>query len=375
MKRLLYSVISLLPFTLYGQLSDPPNIVPNPGFELRSGPPIGWFYKGEHFTDVMKYWSSPTIASPDIFGPEVRVPQSWVEKGFGQQPPYEGNYMTGITTYGCEDGKPHCREYLQIQLTEALVPGQRYELSFKLAPLPQSLRVNRIGAAFTSRRLNELTDGPLALEPVVAASETIISDDGQWQEVKGIFTAQVADDHLIIGNFYTDEQTESLVTCEPYLPFSYYYVDLVTLHKVPPILPVPVAEDDLSKLELIPGKKIRLKNIFFETDEAELLPRSFIELHKLLGILEKHSTMHIEIHGHTDFRGDDAYNQSLSERRAKAVVDYLVEKGISASRLNYRGFGRSQPIADNTTDEGMQQNRRVEFVIRLDATGGFSGEK
>ena len=50
------------------------NIVPNPSFELYSGPPIGWFYKGDHYTEVMKYWSSPTVASPDVFGPRVRVP-------------------------------------------------------------------------------------------------------------------------------------------------------------------------------------------------------------------------------------------------------------------------------------------------------------
>lgn len=363
MKRLLYPIIYLLPLTLYGQLSEAPNIVPNPGFEMRSGPPIGWFYKGEHFTDVMKYWSSPTAASPDIFGPEVRVPQSWVEKGFGKQEPHEGQYMTGITTYGCEDGKPHCREYLQIQLTEALVPGQRYELSFQLSPLPRALRVNRIGAAFSSSRLNELTDGPLGLEPVFTAQKVIAPDEGQWQEVNGVFTAQFAEDYLLIGNFYEDEQTATVKPCDSYLPFAYYYVDMVSLHKVPPIIPIPIAEDDLSRLKLIPGKKVRLKNIFFETDEAELLPRSFIELRKLQELLEKNPTVQIDIHGHTDFRGDDAYNQNLSERRARAVMEYLIEKGIGRNRLNYRGFGRSQPIGDNKTEEGMKLNRRVEFMV------------
>jgi len=73
------------------------NIFPNPGFERYSGIPLGWFYKGKHFTDVMKYWNAPTGASPDIFGPKVRIPKHWAEKGFGKQPPRSGNSMVGLT--------------------------------------------------------------------------------------------------------------------------------------------------------------------------------------------------------------------------------------------------------------------------------------
>ena len=73
------------------------NLVPNPGFEEFDGFPIGWYYKGSDFDDIVKYWSSPTTASPDAYGPRVRVPSSWAEKGFGKQTPHNGQAMAGIT--------------------------------------------------------------------------------------------------------------------------------------------------------------------------------------------------------------------------------------------------------------------------------------
>ena len=71
----------------------------------------------------------------------------------------------------------------------------------------------------------------------------------------------------------------------------------------------------------------------------------------------------VEVQGHCDIRGGHEYNMGLSQRRAEAVRDYLVSKGIEASKLVARGYGLTRPIADNTTKEGMSQNRRVEFVI------------
>jgi outer membrane protein OmpA-like peptidoglycan-associated protein len=73
--------------------------------------------------------------------------------------------------------------------------------------------------------------------------------------------------------------------------------------------------------------------------------------------------MTIELSGHTDNKGKDKYNMNLSLNRAKAVYTYLIEHGIKENRLRYKGFGATQPIADNKTDEGRAKNRRVEFKI------------
>ncbi len=111
------------------------------------------------------------------------------------------------------------------------------------------------------------------------------------------------------------------------------------------------------------GEKIVLNNIFFDFNKASLRPESYTELNRLVKQLKDMPTVKIEISGHTDNIGSAAYNKTLSESRAKSVVDYLLENGIDKSRLTYVGYGFDQPIASNKTDEGRQQNRRTEFKV------------
>ena len=111
------------------------------------------------------------------------------------------------------------------------------------------------------------------------------------------------------------------------------------------------------------GEKIILKNIFFEFGKAVLTSDSYIELGRVLKLMTTNPGLRIEISGHSDNVGSYAYNQKLSEQRAKAVVDYLVGLGIESTRLEYTGYASSQPVATNDTEEGRAKNRRVEFKI------------
>ena len=111
------------------------------------------------------------------------------------------------------------------------------------------------------------------------------------------------------------------------------------------------------------GKKVVLKNIFFESGKSVLTPASGAELDHLYDIMDENPKMKIEISGHTDKIGNEPANFKLSESRALAVVQYLVDKGIEKSRLEYTGFGSLQPVADNATPAGRAKNRRVEFKI------------
>lgn len=111
------------------------------------------------------------------------------------------------------------------------------------------------------------------------------------------------------------------------------------------------------------GAKMVLKNIFFETNKATLKEESTAELQRVAGLLLDNPTIRLEISGHTDNVGSYRANQRLSEARAKSVVDYLVEQGVSEDRLEYKGYSFNQPIADNNTAEGRAQNRRVEFKV------------
>jgi len=122
-------------------------------------------------------------------------------------------------------------------------------------------------------------------------------------------------------------------------------------------------ERDLYLVPIEIGEKVRLNNIFFETGKWDLLPESFAELDKLVRILTDNPNMEIEINGHTDNVGNDESNLMLSQKRAAAVVNYILDKGITSTRLDSAGFGEAQPVATNDTDEGRRLNRRVEFMI------------
>ncbi|HIP32577.1 MAG TPA: hypothetical protein EYG86_07445 [Crocinitomicaceae bacterium] len=122
-------------------------------------------------------------------------------------------------------------------------------------------------------------------------------------------------------------------------------------------------EKNIELKNLAVGNKIVLKNIFFDLDKATLRPESTAELNRLIKLMNDVPTLKIELGGHTDSQGSATYNQSLSERRAKAVVDFVTKAGIAGSRLVSAGYGEEQPIATNDTKEGRQLNRRTEFKV------------
>lgn len=127
----------------------------------------------------------------------------------------------------------------------------------------------------------------------------------------------------------------------------------------------------LEKLEV--GKKVVLKNIFYDYNKATLRASSYNELNKVIELLNKNPKMKIEISAHTDSRGSDAYNNKLSQERAQSCVDYLLQKGIDKSRLIAKGYGESQPVitdaeinklpTEEAKEEAHQKNRRTEFKI------------
>jgi len=123
----------------------------------------------------------------------------------------------------------------------------------------------------------------------------------------------------------------------------------------------------------IPGAKVERveegikvefnEKILFDFSKAEIGDSAKKNLDALVQILNKYPNTNIEIQGHTDSRGTDEYNMGLSERRAETVKSYLAAQGIDPSRMTTKGFGESAPAYSNDTQEGMAQNRRVEFLI------------
>lgn len=120
---------------------------------------------------------------------------------------------------------------------------------------------------------------------------------------------------------------------------------------------------DVEMKPIVVGSTIVLKNVFFDYNKATLKPESYIELDRVVKLLNENPSMRIELSGHTDNRGSDDYNQKLSEERAKSCVDYLTSKGIAPSRLEYKGYGKTKPIDSRDNEEGWANNRRTEFKI------------
>ena len=115
--------------------------------------------------------------------------------------------------------------------------------------------------------------------------------------------------------------------------------------------------------EIASKGRVRLYGIYFDTDKSVVKPESFPLLKEIAGLLNSEKSLKILIEGHTDNQGEAAYNQNLSEQRAKAVKEILISKySVLTSQLEVKGFGETQPVGDNKTSIGRAANRRVELV-------------
>ena len=108
---------------------------------------------------------------------------------------------------------------------------------------------------------------------------------------------------------------------------------------------------------------MRLNNVFFDFDKWDLRAESHLELNRVVKLLEENPAIEIEMSAHTDSYGSDEYNFKLSDNRARSVMEYIIAKGISPSRIMSQGYGETKPVVLNDTPENRQLNRRVEFTI------------
>ena len=135
------------------------------------------------------------------------------------------------------------------------------------------------------------------------------------------------------------------------------YLDLTDLKAYQEIV------KDLVLAPIKVNQVIRMNNLFFDVNKADLDPASFFELDRLIELLNYYPNMEIEISGHTDSDGSEMLNLKLSQQRADAVTKYVLSKKIHSDRLITKGYGKSKPCADNSTAFGKSLNRRVEFKI------------
>jgi OOP family OmpA-OmpF porin len=353
MKSLL-GLFICLPLLLKSQ-----NLVPNPGFEVKMLPVKGWMMHNTMFDERMKNWSSANQGSPDILFPmlaDVIKPKRPHLDITGHRP-RNGNYFIGLKTYGCLSRTQHCKEYIQAHLLRPLIKGKKYYVECWVNPARTSPRVNDFGISFSLVRIYEpLEFGIYYMQPFVKADTLLDAPPNEWIRIADTITADKDYEYIVLGSF-TPDNFITIDTALTELRYSYYFVDDIL------VKPLEPSFDESSFKEGIP---VVMQNVFFDHNKATLSNTSQRELEFLAETLQSKIEVNLKIVGHTDITGEDESNLQLSRARANAVVNYLIEKGISKQRLKAVGLGSTQPVADNTTPEGRQRNRRVEFVPYFD---------
>lgn len=384
----------ILFFLLCFHFTQAQNLVADSSFEGNSKVPILLSSIGLNAS-----WGSPSWGTTDLLcecgkklkeKSEAQVPHN----PFGTQKANTGKCYAGFYLFSHAD----YREYLITQLNSALVGGTKYELTMYISLADYSrAAIYRMGVAFlTAKPSYTSSDVIRNINPVnVPLKNQVGTDTVNWHQIVVEYEAKGGEQFLLIGSFDIYDYDETNVRPPKGVRTkinqrtdrdAYYYIDDVSLHALPPPITAPIMDtvvkpiidtiraiavaeanfgNDTTKpiIEVLVDKTFILKNILFETNRAVLLPSSYPELDAFANYLVKNPQVFIEIGGHTDNTGSEEQNKILSEKRANTVADYLITKGVELNRVSFKGYGSTKPIANNSTDEGKKQNRRVEFTV------------
>ena len=375
------------------------NLVVNPSFEqLKPNAivvPCQFMQASVFFGENIETWTTFPGMTPDVLRAAENCPLVPTA--------HSGEYCLGIIHYlpsediGQQNGDYH--EAVQGRLSAPLKPGRKYRVEVwvredsaiildHLAKVytPQTpvapVQAGNLGFAFSVLPQKNVRGGfwrlvqDGVLRPQVNFSD-IIATNGAWSKLSATFVPDRPFQHFIIGNFFSDALTANSLTAEQHrrieeqnaatkVPIDrtkragYLCIDDISvaleLESDAPVLTM--------EKQLLQERRFTFSaGVLFDFDKADLRAEAGAELDSLVIFLKKYPKTELGIAGHTDDVGSEEYNLDLSERRAKAVFDYLISKNIPAERLRSRGFGERRPVADNTTEAGRQKNRRVECVL------------
>lgn len=329
------------------------NLIVNPSFELFNKCPeeLG------NINDDVANWTVATDGSTDYFN-ECSVPMGVPENFNGSQASefgtgYAGLYMLAPNNY---------REYLQGELSETLVKGQRYRVGFHVSLAEKSnYAIRDIGLLFSGNKMEENTKRQLKLIKskynsynfTQVSNKKYYADKSEWMHVQSVIIANGTENYFTIGNFKNDTNTR-VQRVKGVKSAAYYYLDMISVVAVGENYPF----DDLKYNKVYP-----LEKVLFSINKYELAEEARLDLNKLYDELKDDSSLFITIHAHTDTDGSSKYNKLLSEKRAKTVAEYLISLGLNENRIHWVGHGGEKPLVNNNTENGKRKNRRAEFII------------
>lgn len=345
------------------------NLIVNPSFEIYNACPntLG------SFNEDVESWSTPTIGSTDYFN-GCSTAMGTPENFNGSQPADFGVGYAGLYLYAPGD----YREYIQAELLEPLKKGKKYKISFYVSLAERSdFAIKEFGLLFSKNKLDFSIRKELSKMHLYKDTENeyhhmeigysnFFDDTKDWILVHTQFEAKGTERFLTFGNFKNNKRTRLFKTKRNAKQGAYYYLDMMLLESAEPndfVEEPKVVSSDLAGGDIALDKKHIFKNVFFDFDQSEVLQESQEEIQSIFKVLKKDTALKIEIHGHTDSIGSEAYNRQLSESRAKAVAEYFMALGLSKERIFWQGHGGAKPIVSNASEDGRKQNRRVEFII------------
>jgi OmpA-OmpF porin, OOP family len=362
-----------------GMLSQ--NLIPDSSFEMNKFVPMEF-----SMINASNYWSMPTRGTSDLFCKCDRKTKMLADKAYSQvdvpqnpmgyQFPNSGKCYAGIFAHAHGE----YREYLQTALTRPLEKDKTYLFSMHVSLSDySSAYIDQLGVCFVNGKSAYLnTDILSVLEPLyIKIGDEVGNEVRYWHYISTEYKAHGGESYVLFGSFEITklektgfkppEEIRSRINQSTERD-AYYYIDDVSLVEIYPDAPDESGEQEeeieATVDEILTDSVFTLKNVLFETNKSALLDSSLPELNFLAGYLKNNLQAHLTVVGHTDNSGNEASNSKLSEDRAKTVCGYLVSRGIDGERIGYKGAGSTKPIATNETEEGRQQNRRVEFIMR-----------
>ncbi|MBI4646672.1 MAG: OmpA family protein [Bacteroidia bacterium] len=325
------------------ETTDSSNLIVNSGFEEYKKLPDGsgqldicvrgWYNAGTgKATYYTKYTDNQYASSPI--------------NSNGYQMPHDGSAYAGINTQS--------QEYIMISLKDTLQKDSLYCVELYVSKAENSSAgIAELGAIFSAEKKIIRANEP-AIPHITFTSRSGFNDTESWMRTCTTFTAEGYELYIILGSFKEK-------------PIAHYYIDDISIRAVKSAIDCNCIEeitfDQLSYYDFKVGMNIRMAFVTFEQSKSVLTASSYIELDNFAAMMQEHKTMIAELASHTFNSGNIESDKQLTSARAKAIWDYLVKKGIAANRIKYKGYGSTEPIADNSTEEGKSKNDRVEIRI------------
>lgn len=380
------------------------NLIPNPGFEINTG----YSDKNGNISLVKDWWSPFGNAYYFHSNNNYQTEYRWIvpkgQKLYNETPVQALNGKAYVGIGMSSVLHPKNQDYLMTKLMQPLIQNQRYVVSMWVRLADVWKYIDYIGvylsqdkyvvskAQLIERYIPYKKEYERELLPkrvslmfkedtlhLMNRTENLNCRD-KWVKIEGEYLAKGGEEYITIGNFSIAwkglfsnnvKPKEEVVAVDglylingvfdySHYDRTFYYIDDVS------VAPIPIQKSRIyqafsSGIKL--GEAIELKNIYFDTGLANLKQDSYPTLNLLLTYMKENKQLFLLVEGHTDNVGVDETNKSLSENRAKAVVNFLAKNNISTERMKAIGYGNTRPVSDNLTPEGRTKNRRVEISL------------